>query len=132
VGDALREVEASDSDGDGVQNGDEIRLGTLPGDPLHVLMPPEPPSGPPNPSYAVGQYDPVFAYRRVSLGYCGVSPGYEEVQNFLSLDSGGQNAALHSTLDACLTSGYWRMALERLADKRVRPIGAIRNFSDYE
>jgi Protein of unknown function (DUF1585) len=49
--------------------------------------------------------------------YCGRSPTYD------------QRAALtdvHAALDACLSSTHWlQHALPRLADKRIRPLGAL-------
>ena len=130
---ALRDVEGGNSDGDGVANLDEILDGTGPGDASEELSPPADPVGLPNPSYDVGRYDPVWALRRVSILYCGVSPSYEEVEALRALpDEISQREVIHETLDLCLGSAFWRLSLERLADKRIRPIAAVKGFSDYD
>ncbi|PCC68773.1 hypothetical protein [Nannocystis exedens] len=64
---ALAAIEDDDSDGDGLSNREEIDLGTDPGDPLSQWMPRPTPEGADNPSYAIGEYDPRYAYKRVRL-----------------------------------------------------------------
>jgi hypothetical protein len=121
---ALAAVEGDDSDGDGVSNLEEIVLGTKPGDAQSVFVAPAVPSGEANPGYQVGNYDALFALRRLSLSFCGRSPSYEERQSLLA--STDPQAALHDALDGCLSSSYWlEEGLPRLADKRIRPLFAI-------
>src|SRR5438132_5021592 len=62
---ALRAVESSDDDGDGVTNLEEILLGTLPGDEHSFFKAPAPGKGATNPVYDVGQWDASFAFKRM-------------------------------------------------------------------
>ena len=122
--DALKAVEDMDSDGDGVRNIDELHAGSKPGEveaPTFVDA-----RGTHNPSYRVDGYDPVFAYRRMSVLYCGRSPNFDEMQAFRAVgDDKAQRKRLHDALDECLSSDYWtKTALPRLADKRIRPLFA--------
>ncbi len=124
LGEALVDVEGLDSDGDGLSNLEEILLGTRPGDASSFFVAPAPPEGPTNPVFDVGNYDDAFAHRRISIAYCGKSPTFEERETFAA--SADKKAALHTTLDACLTSSYWLAeGLPRLADKRIRPLEAV-------
>ncbi|MDP2344045.1 MAG: hypothetical protein Q8O67_24020 [Deltaproteobacteria bacterium] len=124
LGTALLNVEGNDSDGDGLTNLEEILLGTRPGDPASFFVAPAPPSGEPNPTFDVGNYDEAFAYRRLLIAYCARSPTFEEREAFAA--AADKRALRHSTLDACLTSTYWTgEGLQRLADKRIRPLQAI-------
>lgn len=124
LGVALAAVEGNDSDGDGITNLEEILLGTSPGDENSFFVAPPAPSGDPNPRFNVGAYDDAFAYRRVLIGYCGRSPTFAENRAFA--DAADKRALLHSTLTTCLSSPYWlNEGLQRLADKRIRPLQAI-------
>lgn len=87
-------------------------------------MSPAAPSGPENPAFSVGTYDDAFAYRRLTIAYCGRSPTYDERQTFAAAADKAQ--ARHDALNACLDSTYWQTeGLARLADKRIRPLQAI-------
>ncbi len=121
---ALAAVEGEDSDGDGLSNLEELVLGTHPGDPQSFFVQAPAPSGPTNPTFDVGTYDAAFAYRRTMIAYCGRSPSYDERAAFDA--AGDKRAILHSTLDTCLGSSFWRgEGLQRLADKRIRPLQAV-------
>lgn len=119
---ALAAVEGNDSDGDGSRNLDEILQGTWPGDPSST------PSSAPvsegrNPFYRVGEWDPVFALRRVSSAFCGRSPSYVDVQALQR--AADPRAVVHQKLSECLKSSFWREEqLPRLADRRIRPLGS--------
>ena len=124
---ALRAVEQEDSDADGLANLRELELGTLPGDPGSGWSEPAAQQGPENPRYDVGNYDYRFAYRRLSILYCGQSPSYEQLAEFGAgaPDAAGLRQRLHERLAACLDSPHWtKVALPRLADKRIRPLQA--------
>ncbi|WP_434420156.1 DUF1585 domain-containing protein [Nannocystis pusilla] len=126
IASALRSVEDEDSDGDGLSNREEIELGTDPGDPLSQWMPRPTPEGAENPSYAIGEYDPAFAYKRVHLLFCGASPSYEQTKKFSELDGGAQLAAIHDALSECLESDFWiDEALASLAHPKIRPVKAL-------
>jgi hypothetical protein len=118
---ALAEVEDLDSDGDGISNLAEIMAGTLPGFDSSI----EPECGEQtlfsNPWYRVGEFDPAFAFKRVTLDFCGRSPRYEERLAFD--DVKGSLAALTTQLEQCLESPYWQEVLVELAAPIVRPIG---------
>ena len=128
---ALRIIEDLDSDDDGVDNLGEIRLGTLPGDPRSVWLPEDDPDAPdyePNPWYAVGEYDYVFALRRAMILYCGESPSYELVQEMHELDGDPdmQHRRLHEVVSSCLAGDWWqRVGVRELADPKVKPISAV-------
>jgi hypothetical protein len=132
--DALHSLETADSDGDGVSNLLELELGTRPGlaDSAEVQV--GEPEGE-NSYYQVGAYDPLFAFRRVSVLYCGRSPTFAEVKAFKAApsDTATRRGRLHEALSRCLASDYWtRTALPRLADKRIRPLYAAGADSDIK
>lgn len=118
---ALAGVEELDSDEDGATNLAEILAGTEPG--WDSSTEPECASqvevG--NDLYAVGTFDPAFAWRRVMLDFCGRSPRYEEWASFRALAQ--PDAMVQTTLDLCLQSPYWDEVLEELAVGVVEPIG---------
>ncbi|MBZ5712886.1 DUF1585 domain-containing protein [Nannocystis pusilla] len=123
---ALVSIEDDDSDGDGLSNREEIELGTDPGDPLSQWMPRPTPEGAENPSYAIGEYDPSYAYKRVRLLFCGASPSYKEARAFAELDGEAQLAAIHDALAECLESDFWiDEALTSLAHPKIRPVKAL-------
>lgn len=122
--DALVEVESHDPDDDSISNYVEISLGTLPGDELSYWFEPESPEGLPNNFYEVTGYDAAFAFKRISLNYCAVSPTFEEMEAFKNASDKEQR--LHDKLDECLQGDYWREeALHRMADARIRPLKAV-------
>lgn len=125
--DALGLLEQEDADGDGLSNLEEMEIGTAPGDAASGWSEAPPSEGADNPQYDVGNYDHAFAYRRVMILYCGVSPSYEQRQAFTE----GQPSTkvlrerLHAALSECLDSKHWsETVLPRLADKRIRPLQA--------
>lgn len=123
--DALREalplVEELDSDEDGIPNLTEIQAGSLPGFDSSIEAECGEQTLFTNPWYTVGAFDPDFAFKRVTLDFCGRSPRYEERQAFA--DVSDPVAALTDQLTLCLTSPYWQEVLEELAAPVVRPIG---------
>jgi hypothetical protein len=121
---ALAASEAADSDADGVSNLEEILLGTLPGDPQSVFVTPPAPSGDPNPTFDLGDYDVTFAFKRMHQQFCGCSPTRAQLDDLAAAGDAQQH--LHDELTACLDSDYWKNeGLMRLADKRIRPLEAI-------
>lgn len=123
---ALDMVARNDSDGDGTSNADELATGRRPGV-ADATAPEMVDTALPNPRYAVGRYDYRFAFRRVSILYCGRSPSYDELVQLASAgsDEVGQRERLHAKLSECLNSRYWRTeGLARLGDKRIRPLTA--------
>ena len=118
---ALPLVEDEDSDGDGVSNLAEIQAGSLPGFDSSVEAECGEQTVFDNPWYRVGTYDPAFAFKRVTLDFCGRSPRYEENRSFADVDA--PLDALTDQLAMCLTSPYWQDVLNDLAAPVVRPIG---------
>jgi hypothetical protein len=142
LGTALLAIQANDADGDGVDNAQEIAVGTMPGDASDVWLgcgaptglstasvtpgipgtsasPIEPPIGP--------GYDEARAFTRVMALYCGRSPNLAERKSFEALAGSRADAytRIHDTLKACLDTRFWRdEGLPRLADPLVRPVGS--------
>lgn len=130
---ALVAIEDDDSDGDGLSNREEIDLGTDPGDPLSQWMPRPTPEGADNPRYAIGEYDPAYAHKRVHLLFCGASPSHAQVQAFAALDGEAQVEAIHDALAGCLESEFWiDEALASLAHPKIRPVKALGEDTDVE
>lgn len=148
---AAKAIEAEDSDGDGVPNGEEIYGGSPPGDgdvvPLYdacdeatAALASQAPKG-----WNVCGYDPVYVLKKLNLDFCGRSPALADVRAFEALvDEGGDwQAALDGALDACLKSPYWigqDGALWSLANEKIVPAQAVKSgenaggipLGDYE
>ncbi|WP_164002334.1 hypothetical protein [Pyxidicoccus caerfyrddinensis] len=130
---ALRAVEAEDADGDGVSNLEEVQRGTLPADPSSRPVDTGGCGPGQNPQYDVCRYDARFAYRRVLLDFCGLSPTYAQLKAFAALSAGGQQALLDSELDRCTTTEFWRGKngqLWKLAHPKIRPVGSLKEGED--
>ncbi len=126
---ALAAAEGADSDGDGVTNGTEISKGTFPGD--GKSFPNDVPcAGGVNPSFKVCKYDARYVYRKLVLDFCGTSPTYEQLQDFVAITESQKPAELDAALDRCLKSEFWRAKngqLWQLAHRKVRPVGSLKN-----
>lgn len=129
IEDALMAVNDLDSDGDGFTNGEEILAGSLPGDadslPVQITCPDDVSELP----YSLCVYDPAFAYKRVSLDFCGQSPTYEDMVAFRDLGYDEQLATIDASLDTCLLSEFWRAeqgVLWQLSYPKVRPVRALK------
>lgn len=129
---ALRAVEATDADGDGSTNLDEILGGTWPGDPASVPGPggedctgrenaPSPnPCGP----------DLAYTLRKLTLDVCGRSPTRAEREAFAASDP---EIALADTLSRCLDTEHWRGRdgiVWQLAHPKIEPIASIKSGED--
>lgn len=129
---ALAAVADADADGDGVANRDELRAGTDAADPLdfpgEVVAGCRGPSI--NPRWDVCGYDPVYAYKRVTLDFCGHSPSYEALQAVREATPEAQRAQVLVALEACLDSPFWvgrDGVLWQLAHQKIRPLLAIKS-----
>lgn len=116
---ALRSVEPLDSDGDGVDNLGEIEAGTWPGFATGAETACNTQVETENAWYTVGRWDPSFAFRRVSIDFCGRQPTWPEWEAFRA--SPDPTAAVVEHLDACLDSPSWHVALTEVAMPVVRP-----------
>lgn len=128
---ALEALEGEDTDGDGVTNLEEIFAGTLPGDASSLPKEVDCTDGGTNPQFAVCEYDPGYAFKKVSLDFCGRSPTWEEMQTFLQAED--QQASLHAALDRCLDSEFWigqDGQLWQLAHRKIKPLQAIKAGED--
>jgi hypothetical protein len=124
--DTLPTLESLDADADGMSNAVELAQGTLPGDPASSMLaaagacPADPSAFP----YQVCRYDAAFVLRKLLLDFCGHSPSFEQIQQLEAAPAEAQRETLHTALDACLQTPYWRGrdgVLWRLAHPKVRP-----------
>ena len=130
LGDALKAVEAIDSDGDGYTNLDEIELGSAPSSAASVPVPAdcvdEDDDG-----WSLCGYDPAYAFKKVMIDFCGRSPTLSERNSFATSKS--QTDTLHATLDTCLDSEYWRGQGGRvwnIANRKIGPLQALKSGDD--
>jgi len=127
--DAILTIDELDSDADGFSNGDEILGGTNPGDAASVPADASCPDDPSDLPYSFCNYDPPFAYKRVTLDFCGHSPTYDEMEALRELDYEEQLDAIDDQLDICLVSDHWRGefgVLWELSYPKVRPVRALK------
>lgn len=133
---ALRDVEALDSDGDGHDNLEEIEWGSYPGNASSLpgeLVCPEPDEVA-ELDYFICHYDYRYAYRKIGVDFCGLPPSFEEIEAFQALGEADKMAALHELLDSCLDSEFWLGfdgVLWRLAHSKVRPVSSLQGFADF-
>jgi hypothetical protein len=131
--DALAAVELLDSDGDDYTNKEEIDAGALPGNAASAPFDLECPEDVTELDYPICQISPRHVFRKVHLDFCGASPSYAELKDFIALDEEAQTSALHNALDGCLDSEHWLGKdgqLWRMAHPKVRPIAAIKAGED--
>lgn len=127
LGSALIAVEATDSDGDGFSNLEEIQAGSAPGEPGSVPDPADCVDLNPRDGWNVCGYDLDYAFKKVMLDFCGHSPALIERQDFDRAKD--QRALLHETLDACLDSEHWRGMHGRVwnvANRKIGPQQAVK------
>lgn len=133
---ALKAVEKEDADGDGVSNIDEILAGTLPGDassvPIVASCSPAEKAASSKERWNVCGYDPVYAFKKVRMDFCGASPTRAEMAAFSKLagDRAKWEPELASTLDACLKSRYWLGkdgVVWNLANPKIRPVDSVKS-----
>jgi len=142
---ALAAIEALDSDGDGASNLDEIQAGSWPGFGAEVETECLPQVGTGNSFYRVGEYDPHFAFKRITQDFCGRALRYEERQTLQSSlsalgwgrgDDGGEPEGyddarqdpavlelLRDQLEACVQSRYWQEVVWEIGIGVVQPKG---------
>lgn len=144
---ALASLEDVDSDGDGFSNRAEWVAGTDPGDstsaPSEVPMNDPCSAGGDNPDFSVCEYDPIFAYRRVSVDICGRSPRWDALNDLRGQEGSAQREAIHALVDECLSGAHWQGTdgtLWRLAHAKIRPLAELKSgegaglipLGDYE
>lgn len=133
---ALKAVERMDADQDGVDNLSEIQAGSLPADANSVPAPascsPVEKAAASKGRWNVCNFDPVFAFRRVRMDFCGESPLRGEITAFSTLagDRSLWEPVLLEHLNRCLTSRYWLGkdgAVWNLANPKIRPIDSVKS-----
>ena len=147
--DALKVAEHEDADGDGITNIAEILAGTFPGDaasfPVSLTCKPGEARAATAQRWNTCAYDPVYAFRKVSLDVCGRTATRAEVSKFQALASNRERwePALSAELDRCLTSRYWlgkTGAVWNIANAKIRPAHTVKSganpgpvpLADYE
>ncbi|MCS7026150.1 MAG: hypothetical protein NZV14_15215 [Bryobacteraceae bacterium] len=136
---ALKAIERMDADKDGVDNLSEIEQGSHPADAASQPLAPgcsaQQISASSRSRWNVCRYDPVFAFRRIHLDFCGTSPSWAEVAEFSKLvrDRRQWEPALARQLDRCLSSRYWLGkdgVVWNLANPKIRPIDSVKSGPD--
>jgi hypothetical protein len=130
---ALAAIEADDTDGDGFDNLDEINGGSWAHDDASTPGDLECPADVSDLEYPICQYSPKHVFRKVHLDFCGCSPDYAEMQDFVQLSEADQDTALHAALDTCMNSEFWCCKdglFWKMAHDRIRPVGALKAGED--
>ena len=134
LGDILFTIKDKDCDLDGSSNLDEILSGTKPG--KTDSTPGQGPTGHNINPCNEGEtcyYKPSFAYKKISIDFCGHSPRKSELDALAKLSFTDQIAALDEKLDYCISQDYWRGkngVLWQMAHKKFRPNKAIKSGED--
>lgn len=130
LADALAAVEDLDSDGDGYDNLTEIQAGSAPADAKSVPAPAVC-EDPDEDGWELCAYDANYVYKKLLIDFCGRSPSYLEREEFRVAKD--QRDRLHSTLDVCLQSEYWRGIggqVWNLGNRKIGPLQAIKSGKD--
>ncbi len=126
--DALTAVETLDADGDGFDNLEELLTGTGPADPRSRPVVGDCPRSVAANGWDVCNFDPVYAFRKLHLDVCGHSPTRDAIAAFEAEDD--RLAALHTALDACLETEWWRGkdgVVWNLANRKIAPLKSIKS-----
>ena len=129
LGAALLAVEALDSDEDGFDNRAEIQAGSAPGDASSTPDPADCVDTQRKDGYDVCGYDPGYAFKKVHLDFCGMSPTMLEREQFAKASPKQQQVLLHEALDQCLDAEAWRGLYGRvwnLANAKIGPQQAVK------
>ncbi len=132
---ALLAIELDDADQDGFPNVDEIRAGSLPGDPKSTPGDTPatrcPESAEANGGYDTCRYQPSYVFRKVHQDFCGYTPDLDEMRAFA--EDSDPMAAIDRALDTCLLSDFWRGrdgVLWILASPKITPLGIVKSGED--
>ncbi len=133
---ALKAIEQEDADGDGFPNLAEIMAGTQMADassmPRAITCSADVSAKAGKGRWNVCGYDPVYAFKKVSLDFCGKSATRAEIDAFSKTkgDARKWQAALSTKLDQCLAGRYWAGkdgVVWNLANAKVRPAHTVKS-----
>jgi hypothetical protein len=133
---ALKAIEQEDADGDGFPNLAEILGGTLMADatstPRPLACAADVSAKAAGGRWNVCGYDPVYAFKKVNLDFCGKSATRADIATFSKLknDPKKWQAALSTRLDECLTSRYWggkNGVVWNIANAKIRPAHTVKS-----
>lgn len=133
---ALKEIEQDDADNDGVTNLAEIMAGSQMADagskPLAQACAAPDAAKAAASRWNTCNYDPVYAFKKVSLDFCGVSAKRADVAAIEKIkgDRKAWQAALSAKLDECLDSRYWtgkNGAVWNIANSKIRPAHVVKS-----
>jgi hypothetical protein len=133
---ALKGIEQEDADGDGFPNLAEILGGTQMADassmPRALSCSADVSAKAGKARWNVCGYDPVYAFKKVNLDFCGKSATRAEIATFSKTknDPKKWQAALSTKLDQCLTSRYWAGkdgVVWNIANPKVRPAHTVKS-----
>jgi len=133
---ALADIEQGDADGDGHENLEEILAGTGPGNEASVPGESTCPSEKAlaDLDYQICRFDPAFAFRKIGLDFCGISPTFQEMEALRAAAPEDQMGMLHARLDECLDSEHYlgfQGVLWHLGSRKIRPVGGLFDFADF-
>ncbi len=146
---ALKAVDSADADNDGFSNAAEIAAGTAPGDPASMPVAagctPQQKAAASKAKWNVCGYDPLYAFKKIQLDFCGQSASRADTAAFAKL-AGNRSQwepALSKALDTCLASRNWLGTdgvVWNLANPKIRPVDSIKSgakpgsvpLADYE
>jgi hypothetical protein len=133
---ALKAIEQEDADGDGFPNLAEIHGGTLMADatsvPKSLACAADASAKAGKARWNVCGYDPVYAFKKVNLDFCGKSATRADIEAFSKTKSDPKKwqAALSTKLDQCLSSRYWagkNGVVWNIANAKVRPAHTVKS-----
>ncbi len=133
---ALSMLAAQDCDEDGIKNEEEIRRGSLPGDPSS-----QPSSNPcinggtfeDDSAYKTCSYDQDYVYKKVWIDFCGESPTFDEYHEFKQLSSQNKTLEIDQVLDKCFDSDHWLGkdgVIWQIGHYKIRPVGSVKLGED--
>jgi len=132
----LRAIERLDADSDGHDNLTEILAGTKTADrdsfpKVYACLEGQAEKAKGN-SWNVCGYDPVYAFRKVRLDFCGRSPSRAETDAFRALlpSDTAWRAGLAAALNECLDSKYWLGVdgvVWNIGNAKIRPTQTVKS-----
>jgi hypothetical protein len=124
---ALASAAMLDPDGDGISSIDEILAGSNPADGTSRPSARECLRNVNVSGWNLCGYDEVYAFKKMSLDFCGREATLEEKATFEKSPS--RKASLHAALSVCLQSEYWRGrdgAVWNLGAPKIKPNASIK------